>query len=78
MEGVDLDLIPADVLAHIERNRIVVEDEFNDHRKRSSEHFFSTVAKIDKDLDNGFAFYVDLYGHVDATIRELLRSEMAT
>ena len=29
----------------------------------------SAVAQAANDLDDGFAFYVDLYGHVDATIR---------
>ena len=31
--------------------------------------FFSTMAQAANDLNDGFAFYVDLYGHVDATIR---------
>ena len=34
----------------------------------------NTFAKAANDLDDGFAFYVDLYGHVDATIRYAFRS----
>ena len=75
MEGVNLEEIPADAIAQIERNRVVIQDELNDYRKKCSErfyNFFSTVAKAANDLDDGFAFYVDLYGHVDATIRYAL------
>ena len=72
MEGVNLEEIPADVIAQIERNRVVIEDELNDYQKKVVEqfcNFFSVVAQAANNLDDGFAFYVDLYGHVDATIR---------
>ena len=51
---------------------MVMQDEMNDYRKNCADKFYSffaTVAQAANDLDDGFAFYVDLYGHVDATIR---------
>ena len=44
------------------------------------EHYFllfKMAAETANVIDDGFSFYVDLYGHVDASIRELLRSKMA-
>ena len=96
MEAVNQDDIPCEALAQLQRNIVVMQDEMNDYRKNCADKFysfFSTVAQAANDLDDGFAFYVDLYGHVDATIRygyycptfslkilvfrELLRSKMA-
>ena len=80
LEGVDKTNIPAEQLAQIERNWVVVEDEIKDYRQSMLEHYFllfKMAAETANVIDDGFSFYVDLYGHVDASIRELLRSKMA-
>ena len=72
MEAVNQDDIPPAALAQLQRNIVVMQDEMNDYRKNCADKFYSffaTVAQAANDLDDGFAFYVDLYGHVDATIR---------
>jgi hypothetical protein len=79
-EGVDKTNIPADVLSRLERNTVVVEDELKDYRQSMLDHYFllfKLAAETANVIDDGFSFYVDLYGHVDASIRELLRSKMA-
>jgi hypothetical protein len=79
LEGVSED-IPDDDLAQIKRNWVVLGDELSDYRKSCVDHFvklFSSAAETANMIDDGFAFYTDMYGHVDASIRELLRSKMA-
>ena len=71
-EGVSVDDVPQEVMDRLKRNVVVIEDELKDYRNSCVDQFssmFSAVAKEANDLDDGFAFYVDLYGHVDATIR---------
>ena len=71
-EGVSVDDVPQEVMDRLKRNVVVIEDELKDYRKSCVDQFssmFSAVAKEANDLDDGFAFYVDLYGHEDATIR---------
>ena len=71
-EGVSVDDVPQEVTDRLNRNEAVIEDELKDNRKSCVDQFssmFSAVAKEANDLDDGFAFYVDMYGQVDATIR---------
>ena len=56
------------------RKRIVIEEQICAYRKKKNIveqycAFFSSVAGDFNDLDDGFAFYVDIYDHVDATFR---------
>ena len=83
MEGVSQEDIAPGALTQLQRNVVVLQDEINDYRKDCGDKFYAfffSVAQAVNDLDDGF--YVDLYGHVDATktmdFRELLRSKMAT
>ena len=71
-EGVSVDDVPQEVTERPNRNVVVIVDELKEYRNSCVDQFssmFSAVAKEANDLDDGFAFYVDLYGHEDATIR---------
>ena len=77
-EGVSGDLTSTD-RAQIKRNLVVLDSEFEDYRKSCVDQFmelFRAAAKVASDCDDGFAFYLDTYGHVDSSIRELLRSKL--
>ena len=67
--------------ARIEANMTVIEDEVQEYRTVVVQQFmslFSATATAANRLDDLMGFYCDLYSHVDASFRELMRAKMAT
>ena len=67
--------------AKIEANMAVIQDQVQEYRKEVVKQFmslFDSTASAANKLDDYLGFYCDLYGHVDASFRELMRAKMAT
>ena len=67
----------ADVLVQNEQKVLNVVSGYRDHVVSLVQNLFETFSQKLNDMDDFLAFYCDLYGHVDACFRDLIRDKLA-
>ena len=71
--------VPEPERAKVLANMVVIEDEMATYATTVRQHYmglFETTGALSNKLDDFLNFYCDVYGHVDACLRDLIRSKL--